>query len=249
MFRPIKSQRIVDTIFNQIMDMIIQQKLKSGDKLPPERIIAEEMQCSRSAVREALKMLEHSGVVQTIQGAQGGCFVKESNLDGVASSITLLYKLGQVSMMELIEVRKILEVTTAGKAAKRMTPNELNQIKENVCQLQKSYKDKAFMIQNNREFHRLIAQFSGNTMLLLLMNTILDSIDHSVEQLITTDENREKVLRSHMRILDAFERRDEQLAMEAMEQHIGGMEKNVENMIKGLKVKDEVNIIETVKKI
>ena len=85
MLSPIKNTKIYEKVIEQIKDMVKKGEIKSGDKLPPERDLAEQLQVSRTSVREALRSMEMLGLVESRQG--GGNFIK-NNLEIYGVNLT-----------------------------------------------------------------------------------------------------------------------------------------------------------------
>ena len=110
-FEAIKRRRLSDEVSAQIQVRIAAGELRSGDKLPPERELAERFGVSRGAVREALRSLERTGLVALQAGSRGGAFIGHGNPGLIGDSFRSLYQLGSVSLDELTEARQWLEST------------------------------------------------------------------------------------------------------------------------------------------
>ena len=85
---PVKSTRIYEEIVRQVKRLIAEGKLKSGDRLPPERDLVEEFMVSRTAVREALRALEGSGLIDVRAGE--GAFVRDVSVESLVESLALV---------------------------------------------------------------------------------------------------------------------------------------------------------------
>src|ERR1700722_11471825 len=109
-FRPVSTGRISEIIVDQIRVLMRQGQLKPGDRLPPERDLCERFGVSRVTVREALRMLESSSLVEIRVGARGGAFVTAPSSNRVGEGLADLLTLSVVSAANVTEVRLILEV-------------------------------------------------------------------------------------------------------------------------------------------
>src|SRR2546421_12610571 len=98
MFRAVRTPRVYEHIVAQIERAIYEGRLAHGDKLPPERQLVREFGASRVAVREALRALEHRGLVEVRQGSAGGYFIRELDARPVARGLSTLFPLGRVSL-------------------------------------------------------------------------------------------------------------------------------------------------------
>jgi DNA-binding transcriptional regulator YhcF (GntR family) len=74
-FEPVRQDRNFEVVVQRVRDKLMRGELKPGDKLPPERELATQLNVSRNVVREALRILENAGLVHTKKGAYGGAFV------------------------------------------------------------------------------------------------------------------------------------------------------------------------------
>ena len=108
-FKAIRPPRVSEEVAEQIKQAILQGHFKAGQKLPPERQLADEFEVSRLCVREALRVLEISGFLVTRQGASGGAFVTDLTLETMSKAFSDLFLVGKFSIPELCEARLLLE--------------------------------------------------------------------------------------------------------------------------------------------
>ncbi|MFR3922117.1 MAG: FadR/GntR family transcriptional regulator [Dysosmobacter welbionis] len=107
LFTPAKTQRASEAIYNQIYPKIISGELRPGDRLPPERELAEMFQRSRPVVREALRMLQQEGLIETAVGSSGGAVIQGVSLKSVEEPLKNLVAMGAINLDELLEYRHI----------------------------------------------------------------------------------------------------------------------------------------------
>src|SRR5438034_768518 len=98
MFGAVRAPRVYEHIVAQIERAIYEGRFAHGDKLPPERQLVREFGASRVAVREALRALEHRGLVEVRQGSAGGYFIRELDAMPVVRDLSTLFRLGRVSL-------------------------------------------------------------------------------------------------------------------------------------------------------
>src|SRR5437899_11653067 len=120
---PIKSTRIYEEIVRQVKQLIAEGRFKSGDRLPPERELAEKFVVSRTSVREALRALESLGLIAIRPGE--GTFVREVSIDALVGPLALMMTSQREAIAELFEARRVLEPATAALGARRATPDEV----------------------------------------------------------------------------------------------------------------------------
>src|SRR5688572_14771397 len=119
MFTSVRTPRVYQHIVGQIERAIFDGRLASGDRLPPERELVRQFGASRVAVREALRTLEHRGLVDVRHGSSGGHFVRPMDCGLLRRDLTTLLRLGRLTLWQLTESRLLLEPQVARLAAQR----------------------------------------------------------------------------------------------------------------------------------
>lgn len=138
MFKKLKTKKVYMKIVEQIQDLIKEGKLKLGDKLSPEHILAEKFGTSRPSVREALSALEILGVIES-RGGKGN-FIK-GNLDSPLYEQRFRELQEEESPFELLEARKAVETEIAGLAAEKATPEDIREIEEALDRMENALND------------------------------------------------------------------------------------------------------------
>ena len=132
MFKSIQPNRISSSIMDQIKEALFQNKLMPGDKLPSEHELMEQFNASRVTVREALRTLEYSGILEIKRGSRGGAFIKGQNSKIVTNFLQDMFATGKIEISDLTEVRLALEPLSAKVAAARAKEPSLKQIGMNL---------------------------------------------------------------------------------------------------------------------
>src|ERR687887_2161099 len=122
MFEPIERKKVYELVADRLVQEISDGRLNPGDELPRERHLAEAYRVGRSSVREALRMLESRGLIAS---PGGGRLVVADYANPLNQSLALLLRMHDGDLGELFEVRRILEVETAGLAAQRRSDADL----------------------------------------------------------------------------------------------------------------------------
>ncbi|PJI09503.1 MULTISPECIES: FadR/GntR family transcriptional regulator [Clostridium] len=221
MFSPIKSQKVYEVVIEQIKEMIKTGKLKKGDKLPPERELAEELNVSRTSVREALRSLEILGLVESRHG--DGNFIKESFDDSLIEPISLMFMLQESSPRDILELRMVLETETASLAAKKVSSDELQEIKAIIDKF-KITTDERLNTELDVEFHHKIAKASKNLLLVNILSATSVLIDTFISdaryKIIANGENKTLLVTQHEAIYKALLSKDESKAAAEMRNHL-----------------------------
>lgn len=211
-----EQKSLVDSITDQIIQLILDRDMQPGDRLPTEVELTQELGVGRSTVREAVRRLASRNILEVRQGA--GTFVSQKK--GVPEDpfgLTFIGS-GPKVALELSDVRLMLEPELAASAAIRATPEQIQELFD-VCQrVEDSILAGAEYIDEDIAFHRCVAEISGNSVLQNIIPVISSSVHISVQE--TGDEFRSHTLEEHRRIVAAIARRDAIGARFAMATHL-----------------------------
>ncbi len=174
MFRPLKKKRFSDQIADLIQQKILQDNLEVGTALPSEIEMTREFQVSRSVIREALRILEITGLVQIKKGPTGGIFVSNVYQEPIKRSISNLMTSGDVKMDHLFDARLLIEPHIAREAAKHARDQDFKKFKTLFEDSAAHFDDALRLKQNNLEFHVLLARASGNPVLAIILESLIE---------------------------------------------------------------------------
>ncbi|HET7341012.1 MAG TPA: FadR/GntR family transcriptional regulator, partial [Methylomirabilota bacterium] len=219
---PIKSTRIYEEIVRQVKAMIGEGRLKAGDRLPPERDLAEKFVVSRTSVREALRALESLGLVEIRPGE--GTFVREVSIDALVEPLALLMVSQREAIGELFEARRLLEPSLAALAAVRATPDETQEMERILEEQAKEVAGGGTGLSQDARFHAAIGAAAHNRAITRLAHAIIDLLTQSREDSLNTPGRPTRSHEDHRRILGAIARHDAEAARQAMLDHIGAVE-------------------------
>jgi GntR family transcriptional repressor for pyruvate dehydrogenase complex len=214
----VKQGRIYEGVVDQLQALIVSERLQPGDRLLPERELARRFGVSRTAVRDAIRVLSERGLVDVRPGA--GTFVIQEISDTVGETMRLLFQIEKSSHEALHEVREILEIEMAGIAAERATESDVKRIEKALEEMQRSVNEPARFIEADMAFHLAIAEATHNKMFLLLLNPIIDLLQESRRMIVTVPEGPIRALEHHHQVVDGIQRKEKAKAREAMSQHM-----------------------------
>lgn len=220
MFQSVKPQRLSDEIVVQIREALFAGRLRPGDKLPTERGMAQRFQTSRTSVREALRRLEQEGLIHIKKGINGGVFISDIDHQPAARSIRTLLELRKVSIQDITEVRLIFEPMAARLAAEHATEDDIFELEEVVRKMGDAVASEELPRSYDLRFHQIIARASGNPVLQLLAETMLEVAAKAINELNPSVETIHHVVECHNRILGAVRSRDGEFAEKIMRDHI-----------------------------
>ena len=131
MFKPVKNMKVYEQVVDQIKEMVRIGQIKKGDKLPTERVMAEELQVSRTSIREAMRALEVVGLIESRQGA--GNYIREEFDDVLLEPLSIVFMLQNGTNKDIFELREVLELSTIFLSVMRISDEELKKLGELVA--------------------------------------------------------------------------------------------------------------------
>jgi GntR family transcriptional regulator, transcriptional repressor for pyruvate dehydrogenase complex len=225
MLKVIKKTRLYEEVVGQLHQLIDDGKLKAGDRLPAERELAETFRVSRSSVREAIKTLENEGMVISRPGS--GTFITAVNVEAIIPPLASLLSRGKDALVDLFEMRCLVEPSIAALAAERATPADILRLKEICSEQEQQVNHDTSAVDSDAAFHLTIGRATHNAALQRLVASIVEILKPIREKSLQTPGRAHKSLASHREILVAIERHDPELARQAMQRHIQAVEENV----------------------
>jgi len=220
----IKIDKPVDLIISQIRDLISSGAVQPGEKLPPERKLAEHLGVSRSQVREAITKLQFYGIVK-IQ-PQSGTTVTGIGIVALEGLITDILKIEKSDFKSLVDTRILLEKEAARLAALNRTSNDLDQIKQALSDYHKKLTETGEAIEEDLLFHLKIAEASKNNVLKSLMMIITpDIVKNFIQYKVCNARTNNQTIKEHQKIVDMISNQDTEGAVAAMETHLSDIKK------------------------
>jgi len=221
-FKPIKPKKVSSQIADQIRESILAGDFTPGDKLPPERELAEMFGVSRPSVREALNILSSSGLVMSYQG--GGTVVLSLVDTDRGNALSDLIRTQQERALEVIEVRKCMESWTAYYAAQRALPEDLRRMEEILTGMERNLEGRLPSEDLDANLHIVIARATHNIVWLHLMQSIFDAMKEFQRgvwrAVYLTNEDHQLLFKHHSAVVAAIRNRDAEAARDAMMLHL-----------------------------
>lgn len=216
-FEVIRRNRVYEEVARQIEGLIL-KKLHPGDKLPPERELAEMFSVSRSSIRDAIRSLELAGLVEPRQGA--GTVVREISANSLFSVMKAVPVRQRQLISELLDFRMMLEPPLAARAATHAAADEIREMEEILRRQESKVERREPTVEEDSEFHYNIAMASDNSVVLKVLDVLMDLLRDTRERSLQVEGRAQKSLAGHKRILSAIKRHDPQAAESAMRRHI-----------------------------
>lgn len=219
---PIKRKKIHTMILGELVNFIRSQNLQSGDQFPPERKLAEMMGVSRTVIREACSILQWLGVVESRQGS-GIRFKKLPDGDLISPTNILLFSEHE-ELLELFEVRILLEKEGVALAAKRRTQEDLAQMKIWLEESKVQVKSGHFGTEGLFQFHRGMILASHNKLLVKIYDAISSALREAMEfshgYTVTVEGEPARVIHEHGSILSYIRNGNSEKARRGIMEHL-----------------------------
>ncbi|WP_418462616.1 FadR/GntR family transcriptional regulator [Frisingicoccus sp.] len=207
------SQSVADNILSMIT---IEKRFSVGDKLPNELDLSEELNVSRTTLREAIRILVALDILEIQRGK--GTYVKE-NAFKKQQDLEQLSNI-KVNVKDLYEMRLIFEPEAAYYAALRATDSEIKRILEFGKKVEKEISNHQDRTDDEHSFHKAIAQATHNEFMNKLMPILYQAISKGVYLSLQSDKAIEDTINDHRMIMEFLEQRNAEGAKNAMKIHI-----------------------------
>lgn len=223
-FIPIRSASVAEVVSAQFRELIADDVLRPGDRLPSERELCERMGVSRTSLREGLKMLVSEKLLETRRGS--GLFVSPNIGDEIVSPLRSLIEAKPQSLQDFIYFRRMLESECAAEAARLATQVEREALMRLLGKLEHAATtdDEANEAVLDTEFHMSIVEASHNVVAIQVVRCLHEllrkGIGFSRAQLYDDQAAREKLLAQHQAIASAICAGQENKARKAMQSHL-----------------------------
>jgi len=215
----VKTERVSEQVINQIKKQIESKELKKGNKLPSERAMVSQAEVSRISIREALSYLSAFGIIEK---KSDGHYVADDLSNVFAEPFSLVMQLEDVTFREVTKLRMVLELYTLQLAFENMDESMVQTLKDVFEKFQNS-SDLDEFIRLDREFHTCITKAANSKLVLILLNSLSDSIKTfniiSRQRIFNDPSARQELFDIHARILRAFETKDLAEAEAALREH------------------------------
>ncbi|MGH2818100.1 MAG: FadR/GntR family transcriptional regulator [Actinomycetota bacterium] len=220
-FSPVSSGRISAEIVDQIKRAIREEQLSPGDRLPPERTLAEQFGASRVTVRDALRILEASGLIEIRVGARGGAFVTAPASEIVGEGLANMIMLASLSAEEVTEARFMLELGMMPMVCERATEEDIAALAEICERAEEALRNKSYGVELSAEFHTRLARCAHNTAVEMIVNSFHGPLLMSLLRAkAVAPEMGGRGVEEHEELVDAIRERDAKRAHWIMAQHL-----------------------------
>ncbi|MBW3663895.1 MAG: FadR family transcriptional regulator [Actinobacteria bacterium] len=219
------SARLSALVVDQFLTLVADGNLEPGQRLPPERALAERFEVGRNSVREALRVLELLGIVESRQG--DGTYVREPTATALMAPFRLALGLSgaDAALEEVLAFRRILEPGSAALAARNLDEEGRERLESSLRTFDRALAEDADAppgLAADTDFHLAIAVASGNPLVIGVQRALLDVLTRFRAQLAPSsyDPAPQRITRGHHAVFGAIVARDPDAAHDAMARHL-----------------------------
>ena len=218
LIEPIKKTRIAEEIADRIRMLILDGTLPPGQPLPGERLLAARFGVSRGSIRDAFRLLETIGLLETRHGQ--GTFPRELDVNRLVAPLASILTYQHDLREELLDVRLMFEPAVARAAAGRVTDDDLADLQRILDTQRRKLKAGGSTIIEDTAFHAVLARATRNRVVMRIMETLNDLLVESRKLSLKQKGRPERSIRGHEAVVAALRRRDPDAAARAMHRHI-----------------------------
>lgn len=222
LFKPVVAGRISEMIVEQIRTLIRDGQLRGGDRLPSERDLCQQFGVSRVTVRDALRLLEGAGLVDTRVGARGGAFLKVPTGTKIGQGIADMVTMAALDAQEVTEARLVVELGVVELVCQRADKQDLEDL-EQICEgAEKALREGNYDVQHSADFHLRFVKAAHNRALDLLVASFGGSLRSSLQTAkLAAPSMGQRGAKEHRALVNAVGAGDVAAAQEIMEAHLG----------------------------
>ena len=221
MLKPVEKQRVAEEIVEQLRTLILTGQYAPGSKLPPERELSKRLGVNRASLREALKKLEHLGLVRIRQGdgTRVQDFMETGGIELVQHLLPLAGNGKPELIRDMLEFRRIFGREVARYAAVRATPESIARLEALADKADKT-NSMADLFELDFEFYVAMTQAAGNAVMGLLINTVRDGVRSYMPVLSNLAPSAEIVRKVHRDLIAAVKAKDHDKAMRIADEYL-----------------------------
>ncbi|MCD8508667.1 MAG: FadR family transcriptional regulator [Bacillus sp. (in: Bacteria)] len=212
------NNKVYVNILKEIDQIIMDDQLLPGDKLPSERELAERLKVGRSSVREALRALELLDLIETRKGE--GTFIKESGGHRLAEVLASFFLKNTQARKDLTETRQIIEVEAARLACMRASEEQLRKLKELISQSKAKWQDGQIPFEEDYLFHKTLVESSHNNLMLNIWRPLVEYSKFAIKESLSRQGRTENAILEHEAIFKAVANKDEVAAIDSLRSHL-----------------------------
>ena len=222
--QPFNAPKAADVLAGLLREKILRRELPEGADLPTERDLGEQAGVSRATVREALRILDIEGLIDTRLGRNGGSFVARPTSATIERSVGIFIRGQRIRFEAVLETRSAIEPSSARFAAMHRTDEDLADLESCHCTLVRAAAagDIAAYVHANLDWHLQVVRASHNELLIAFMSAVAQPVyETSDVEDFNSPQVRQAVILAHRSVMNAIRKGDSDAAERRMARHVG----------------------------
>lgn len=234
-FRPVQPEKLSTAVVRQIEQLILRGILRPGERLPPERDLAERMGVSRPSLRDAIGVLQDAGLLTARPGA--GVYVADVLGSAFSPALTQLFARHDEAVFDYLSFRRDMEGLAAERAARLASDTDLAVVQAVFNKMERAHPKRNCDAEArlDAQFHMAITEASHNVVMLHMMRSMYELLQEGVfynrQVMFKQRTTREALLDQHRAINDALQARDPNAARSAVHAHLDYVERCLRDQI------------------
>lgn len=235
-FEPIQTRRTFEEICDRIRARLTSGQLKPGDKLPPERELAQQLGVGRNALREALRSLEIAGILELRKGVKGGAFIRSGDTARMDAVMQDMFSLGSITLAELAEARMHVQDLVVRLACERATESDFAALEVNIDRTEEMSAGGRYLdrVECSREFYRLLGAATHNAVLAMMVQSVTEILMQFVYARVANGgKPQPRLVQKRREFLQALRARDGDRATRLMRAHLEATHRMLQESLGG----------------
>lgn len=221
-------------IVNYVESNIKSGEMKEGDKIPSERILATKFQVSRNVVREGINILREKGLIIVHPGK--GAFITKPDPLMITSIMQRILQSYDTTLEDILEVRSEMELSIIGKAVQSADSHDIEKLRSLYQSMEAHKSNPELYTKFDFEFHITLAESTNNKLFAILLNSFVEMTDNILFTITRmTPDTIEAAQQQHLKLIEAIEGKDKELAEKVMMEHMSILRDDIE-LLKSKKI-------------
>lgn len=225
-FQKVSRYRLYQDVVSQLVEHIRAGQIQPGERFPSERELERQMGVSRGILREAFRVLEARGIIESRPG--GGRFLRQLNGQNLFDLESGFVRLERAVLLDICEARQIIEVRAAQLAAERGKVEEIEHIKRVIDEFFRTQFDQGEQMDRDLDFHVAVARASGNLVIWELVRVLVGILREHRQQMHLPRVEWAAMCRQHYDVYEAIRAREGREAARRMAEHLERLRKVLE---------------------
>ena len=219
---PVQKKKLYIEVLDRLMEAISTSEFPPGSQLPSEKELMNMIGVGRPSIREAMLSLQQMGLIKISHGERARVInpTPDVIVDQISAAMIMMLATNPRGLQELKEVRSLLETGLVRLATRQATGRDLERLAENLRQLQEARGDQARFVAVDMQFHAIIAEMSGNSMIAAVAKGMLNWLSRFKRDLVSLQGAEKLTIEEHERIYKAIASGDAEGAARTMAEHI-----------------------------